>query len=274
MATIPEFAPANLQALCDILGDTSSGLTGSEIKNYLAACNIFDPDPTLTKRHRLYIALSTKQNNDGCANHVIAFIQMAMNPVKHVHSPDYFEAEREKLNSALIFSGLKLRKDGAIETVTAARTLNEAQERAGVLRRALKDRKVHLDVLKFCRAELLDENYFHAVFEAAKSLAEKIRMLAGVSTDGGELVDNAFSFGSAAHPHPRLAFNSLTTESEKSEQRGLMNLLKGIFGAFRNTTAHAPRIHWNVTEQDALDILTTISLMHRRLDQAVRTHVP
>jgi hypothetical protein len=43
-----------------------------------------------------------------------------------------------------------------------------------------------------------------------------------------------------------------------------MNLIKGLFGAFRNTTAHAPKIHWNVTEQDALEILTTISLIHRR----------
>ena len=52
-----------------------------------------------------------------------------------------------------------------------------------------------------------------------------------------------------------------------------MNLIKGLFGAFRNTTAHAPKIHWQITEQDALDILTTISLIHRRLDSAVRTQV-
>lgn len=57
-------------------------------------------------------------------------------------------------------------------------------------------------------------------------------------------------------------------------QTGLMNLIKGLFGAFRNTTAHAPKIHWQITEQAALDILTTISLIHRRLDSAVRTHVP
>ena len=49
-----------------------------------------------------------------------------------------------------------------------------------------------------------------------------------------------------------------------------MNLIKGLFGAFRNTTAHSPKIHWNITEQDALDILTTISLVHRRLDPPFR----
>ena len=52
-----------------------------------------------------------------------------------------------------------------------------------------------------------------------------------------------------------------------------MNLIKGVFGAFRNTAAHAPQIHWAVSEQDALDILTTLSLVHRRLDAAIQTHV-
>ena len=37
--------------------------------------------------------------------------------------------------------------------------------------------------------------------------------------------------------------------------------------------SHAPKIHWAVSEQDALDILTTLSLVHPRLDAAIQTHV-
>ena len=48
-----------------------------------------------------------------------------------------------------------------------------------------------------------------------------------------------------------------------------MNLLKGVFGTFRNTTAHAPKITWEINELDALDILSMISLIHRKLDKAV-----
>lgn len=59
------------------------------------------------------------------------------------------------------------------------------------------------------------------------------------------------------------------TESEQSEQKGFANLLKGIFGTFRNTTAHAPKVTWVIEEQDALDILSTVSLIHRRLDGAI-----
>ncbi|MGH9872909.1 MAG: TIGR02391 family protein [Pyrinomonadaceae bacterium] len=159
-----------------------------------------------------------------------------------------------------------------MRSVAVARTITEAEARASGLRRTLVERKVHQDVLRFCRAELLQDNYFHAVFEATKSVAEKIRQLTTLTSDGARLIDDAFGTGPAGYP--RLVFNSLSTDSERSEHTGLMNLMKGVFGAFRNTVAHAPKIFWRVNEQDALDVLTTLSLIHRRLDGAVRTHVP
>jgi uncharacterized protein (TIGR02391 family) len=164
MAVIPKLDEANLQAICDILGATDTGLTGSKIGQYLRECN--------------------------CP--------------------------------------------------TTARTLTEAEAMASALRKVLVERNVHADVLKFCRAELLVDNYFHAVFEATKSVAEKLRQKTGrLGSDGAALVDEALGIGKAGCP--RLAFNSLTTESERNEHSGLMNLIKGLFGAFRNTTAHAPK---------------------------------
>jgi len=271
MAAIPKLSEPSLEAICEVLGHTEKGLTGSEIGRYLHELGFPDPSPQITKRHRLRDALREKQDSDNCANNVLRFIEHAMNPVRHVGNREYFEGERGKLNSVLAFSGFSLGEDGKLRGVVAARTLSEAEARASGLRKALVERQVHPDVLKFCRAELLVDNYFHAVFEATKSVAEKLRSKTGLTSDGSMLVDEAMGMKAGA---PRLAFNTLTTESECSEQAGLMNLIKGLFGAFRNTTAHAPKIHWNITEQDALDILTTISLLHRRLDSAVRTHIP
>jgi uncharacterized protein (TIGR02391 family) len=272
MAAVPKFDEPNLQALCDIFGATDSRLTGSEIGRYLRECGIPDPIPQMTKRHRLYQALRDKQNADGCSNNVLKFVTFVMNPVRHVGSRDYYETERGKLNAVLAFSGLALGEDGQLRPIQAVKTLTEAEARASVLRRVLIERKVHADVVRFCRAELVVDNYFHAVFEATKSVADKLRQKTGLTSDGAQLVDEALGVGKAGHP--RLAFNSLRTDNEKSEHSGLMNLVKGLFGAFRNTTAHAPKIHWPIAEQDALDILTTVSLIHRRLDAAVRTHVP
>lgn len=71
-----------------------------------------------------------------------------------------------------------------------------------------------------------------------------------------------------------LAFNKLQSQAERSEHTGVMNLLKGMFGTFRNVTAHTPKISWPITEHDAMDLLTLASMLHRRLDAAIRTPQP
>ncbi|MFP3274364.1 MAG: TIGR02391 family protein [Paraburkholderia sp.] len=122
--------------------------------------------------------------------------------------------------------------------------------------------------MSYCRAELLDENYFHAVFEATKGVAERIRTLSGLNGDGADLVKKAF-----AGQQPVLVLGPLSTESEKSEQKGFANLLIGLFGAVRNPLAHAPKTNWPMSEQDALDILTSVSLIHRKLDSTQKAAV-
>lgn len=263
MAKIPKLDDNRLQALCDVLGDTSSGLTGTEIGQLLQRCSIPDPEPGITKRKRLFEALRTKQVRDDCANNVLAFVQTTLDPVRFVGNPAFYDAFRSRVNEALAFSGYHIGDNGNLTRVNEARTLGEAQERAGRLRAELTRRQVHHEVLEFCRAELLQENYFHAVFEATKSVAEKIRRRTGLTSDGADLIDVAFGLKA-----PRLAINTLRTETEQSEQKGFANLLKGIFGTFRNVTGHAPKITWPISGQDALDLLSLVSYIHRRIDAA------
>jgi uncharacterized protein (TIGR02391 family) len=265
MAAIASFSSSQLEAIAKVLEEP----TGSQITGLLAQAKIDDPGEGLTKWRRLHEAFAVRQRRDGCANAVCAYIQTSLDPVRYVGRHDDFDLMRERMNQILSFAGLSLGEDGKLRIVDMARTLDEAENRAIKLRRHLVDRGVHPDVLKFCRAELLQENYFHAVFEATKSVADKLRSLTRLTADGAGLVDQALSFD--ADRLPLLAVNSLRSEAEQSEQRGMMNLLKGMFGTFRNTTAHAPKIHWIVTEQDALDLFSLCSLLHRRIDAAVRT---
>jgi uncharacterized protein (TIGR02391 family) len=266
LAAFDSFDEPTLRAICNALGDTDNGLTGSEIGQLLSACNIEDVDPTMTKRIRLFEALSRKQALDNCGNNVVNFIRLAIRPVRYIGKNETFEQRRSTLNQILAFCGLSIGEGGEIYRAQVAKTISQAQERANRLYRELISRKVHPDVLKFCRAELLQENYFHAVFEATKSIADKIREKSGLIADGSRLIDDAFGGNT-----PLLAFNTLRTETEQSEQTGLMNLIKGLFGLFRNTTAHAPKIKWAINEQDALDMLTMASLVHRRIDNSYRT---
>ena len=196
-----------------------------------------------------------------------------MSPVRFVNAPANFDSARSAINQVLAFSGHSLGEDGRLRPIDkVAGTLNQAQEAAGKLRTELSRRGVHADVLKFCRPELVQGNYFHAVFEATKSVADKIRMKAEITGDGGDLVDRAFGIGK--NGMPVVAFNGLRDDTERSEHNGLMNLMKGTFGAFRNVTAHAPKVYWKMSEQDALDLLTIASYLHRRLDSSFRTPRP
>ena len=70
-------------------------------------------------------------------------------------------------------------------------------------------------MLKFCKAELLQENYFHAVFEAMKSITAKIRSLSGLTGDGCDLVHDAFG---QKYGDPLLAINPLTTETQRASR--------------------------------------------------------
>lgn len=65
-----------------------------------------------------------------------------------------------------------------------------------------------------------------------------------------------------------LAINPLLTSSEREEQTGFASLLKGIFGMYRNPVAHDPRGLREVTDDELLELLTVISMAHRRLDSA------
>lgn len=85
-------------------------------------------------------------------------------------------------------------------------------------------------------------------------MSEKVREKTGMQEDGSNLFNNAFAVN-----NPRLAINLLQTPSEKNAQNGLKEMLNGVTHMVRNVTAHELKIKWIVNEQDAIDILTTIS---------------
>lgn len=257
------FTDSELQAIASALADTSEGLTGSEIGYLLSSLGLSDPTPTFTKWKRLYNAFVERQNQSQNRRAVLEFIRRAMKPERYAKEPGRFEPMRANLNRALAFCGLAVDATGKLSEVAQAKTLGEAMRRAQELRADLASRGVHPDVLVFCRAELVADNYFHAVLEATKSIFDKLRTKTGFTEDGAPLVDRAFS----GDP-PKIAINPLSTESQKSEQKGFANLLKGIYGMFRNTTAHEARIHWPMGKDDAEDLLSLASMVHRRLDAA------
>nr|WP_298690164.1 TIGR02391 family protein [uncultured Dongia sp.] len=257
------FNQIEVESIADALGDTEIGLTGTEIGHLLHTLSMTDPDPGITKRKRLHNALAADQNKRGNRRGILEFIRRAMAPGRWLNKQVEFERLRERLNQALSLIGLEVEESGSVATADAARTITDAHKRASNLKANLILREIHPDVLVFCKAELLNDNYFHAVLEAVKSVGDKLRSRTGLQDDGVALVNRALS-----GDFPMLAINPRVTKSEQDEQKGFANLIVGIFGMFRNPTAHEAKIKWSMNKEDAEDLLSLVSLVHRRLDAA------
>ena len=282
MAAIGTLDPAVLRDVCDVIGDTDTGLTNREIDDLLAEAGIGDPNKQpaspyvyrpINKRSRLFEALHARQRNDKSANAVLAFIELVMRPVRFRGEPGAFAYWQDELNQTLSFAGLQVTDEGKLARLSQpATTLDQARARARRLRKTLVERGCHGRILAACGSEIADENYFHTVFEATKSVAAEVRQKAGLTSDGHELVDEGFEKGASGYP--RLAFNSLQTKTDWSEHRGFAHMLRGMFSAIRNPTAHKPKVTWHIGEQDALDTLAFLSMLHRTLDRCTLVPVP
>lgn len=262
-ADVPSFSGPVVEAVCRELAEA---VTGVQITNLLAVLKVHEPsaEQSNTKWKRLFNAVAQTQNQQGHGRPLIRLITEVMQPVPVASAAEH-EAHRAPVNARLLLFGYEGREDGRVGRTPKARTVSEAQARADTLRAELGRRDVHPDVLMFCRAELLQQNYCHAVLEATKSVADQIRPKTGLTGDGPRIVDAAFSLNQGA---PMLAFNALNTPWERSEHKGLAMLCRGLFSTFRNTTAHAPRVRWAVDRHEALDLLTLASMLHRRVDDA------
>lgn len=197
------FAAGTLEAVSRIIGDA---FTGQVVSRMLATTRMTDREELSTKWKRIYTALVTAQNTSGSGTAVVHFIKEAASPSNSSGDPEAHERLIEALNVPLALAGYKLALDGRMFQATKASTVGEAHRRANKLREELLPRRVHPDVLEFCRAELLAKDYFHAVFEAAKSVADKLRTITGLTTDAVTLVQVAFDRGSGG---PYLLVNDL-----------------------------------------------------------------
>ena len=248
-----------LQQIAEILGGC---VTGHDIDETFDRFDIADRSRQSTKWRRLDWAFNEMSQHQGHFGLVWDLIQTMVSPIKYSLRPDEFESRRKELNTVLAFSGLEYGADGQFVFRTRAKTLDEAARRSRIILEKFANREIHPEVLKYCSAELMEQNYFHAVFEAAKGLLERVRNQSGVNLDGERLVQTVFM-----SKEPIIAFNALETDTDRSEQRGFAYLLLGCVSAIRNPLAHEPKILWD-GENDAADYLGLISLLHKKLDEA------
>lgn len=127
-------------------------------------------------------------------------------------------------------------------------------------------RQIHPMVVEAAGRLFRQGHYDEAVERAFKKLASRVKkMTKRRDVDGVELMNQAFSVD-----RPILRVNLLETRFDRGEQLGWMSLFAGAMGALRNPVAHDR----GLTEQEALDRLTIISVLNLRLDSAKRRRAP
>jgi uncharacterized protein (TIGR02391 family) len=138
-----------------------------------------------------------------------------------------------------------------------------AETPASKARRAFGDLDLHPDIARECTQLFEDGHYANAVEDACK-VVDMLVKLRAMRTDpsGTELMQLVFS-----QKNPILKFNDQQSDSEKSEQQGMMYLFAGAMLALRN-----PRAHGLVTDhpERAVEYLSFLSMLARSLDRTQR----
>lgn len=105
-----------------------------------------------------------------------------------------------------------------------------------------------------------NESYSSAILDAMHLLTENIRNKTGLEGDGSSLVGQAFG-----GENPKIQLNKLQTESEKNIQKGIQEILKGLYTAIRN-----PRSHDKLTDtkEEADSIIYFINYLLKIIDKS------
>ena len=250
----------------ELAGILAAEGTGEEIAQTLSAMGIPNYYQGYSKRQIIYAVFTDLQKLEGNSNAFSDFIKRYLHPVKYARAPERFEPVRECVNRVLSFSGLEYSPEGEFIERSVATSLGQESQNDDQIGAKLKALRLHPQVLKYCQPELDRGDYFHAVFEASKGLAQRIREASQSDLDGVKLVNEAFS-----EQKPLLAFNFLQIDTEKSEHRGLRDLLRGAVEMVRNPMAHTPQTLWEwQNEDEAMAYLVFLSLLHGKLDKCWR----
>ncbi|MCX8473145.1 MAG: TIGR02391 family protein [Sediminibacterium sp.] len=260
------FDLSTIRSLSKIIGEDI--LTHKQINEQFQNAGLVDTGEGSNKPDRIYYTLTARQKQDNCANNVLSFILRVINPRRYDNEAE-FENHRTSINEKLLYEGIEIDKAGQAKSVDRARTISEAKRRSMKIKEKVHGIGIHHDILPYCESEWLNENYFHAILEITKSVAEKLRQKSGYTSDGAELVDDCFGLGK--EKKPMLAFNTLQTDSDESEHKGFGNFIKGFFSMYRNPKAHDPKLHEDTQLTEMTEVLVVATIIQNKLDITYKT---
>lgn len=253
------FKLSALESIAKIIGDR---YTGTEITEFFRKAGF--PEITHnggTKWRFVYTSLEELQKQKYGPENVVKIIQQLCDPQEYFSNPELHNLVCKQVNNILQFYGLQVGEDGKVRILDEKATMLKKPIPENV--KIFDERKFHGKVVQNARKLFVEGNYFHAVFECCKAYEKEVSQKSQIQERGASLMSRAFSLSGP------LKLNRQITETEKSEQKGVMHLARGIMSAIRNPQAHEPALDWPITREDALDLLSFLSFLLRKLDKAV-----
>lgn len=259
------FDDITLRNLSDLVSDM---LTHRKITEHFSSLGFTESNEGTNKTDRIYYTLKTRQKQDDCGNNILSFVVKLLNP-KRYNDEKEFETDRAKINEKLLYEGIEINERGEPNIVSKAKTISEAKERSLKIKNKIHGIGIHPEIIPYCEEEWLKENYFHAILEITKSVAERLRQKSQYKSDGAELIDDCFGLGK--EKKPMLAFNMLQSPSDESEHKGFTNFCKGFFSMYRNPKAHNPKMLEETQLAEMTEVLVVATIIHNKLDITHKT---
>lgn len=120
---------------------------------------------------------------------------------------------------------------------------------------------LHSKIITSSYQHFKSENYRDAVLNSVIAVFDFIRQRTGVDKDGSDLIGHVFSLN-----NPLLKISALVTESEKSEQKGFIQLINGFYQGVRNPKAHT--LNLSPSKNVAAQYMVFASLLCQRIEEA------
>jgi uncharacterized protein (TIGR02391 family) len=122
---------------------------------------------------------------------------------------------------------------------------------------------LHPEVTKHALSHFVNHHFREAVLNSVMVIYDLIRSRTGLNEDGDKLIGKVFALDS-----PYLVFSELDTESGQNDQKGFMQILKGLYQGVRNPNAHT--LDHAIGERDAAQYMVMASLLAQRIDAAIK----
>ncbi len=203
-----------------------------------------------------------QQRAGGDPERILGIIRTMCDPQAHIGNTQELEQMRGHLNELLAFYGWRVTEEGKI--IEAKEAVSVLAPPAAPNEKLFDGRCFHRTIVEHGRQHFALGAFSHAVFECCKAFDCAIHKIAGIDESGQSLMCKALN------PTGPVKINAHSTQSERDEQQGFMYLCMGLMNAIRNPRGHEPESTWPTSCEDALDVLSLISFLFRRLESTGR----